>query len=133
MGSGCSAGRAESGRRGEEERNGEKTTLTGGGVVSVRGRLRRMASAELSADRWGQVTASWVHERGSERAELRRQAGPGMRGAGGCRPRSLTRGPGVGEALRCAVAAARWGQRVRRRRHSCAVRVHAEEALRACA
>ena len=107
--------------------------LTGGGVVSVRGRLRRMVSAELSADRWGQVTASWVHERGSGRAELRRQAGPAMRGAGGCRPRSLTRGPGVGEALRCAVAAARWGQRVRRTRHSCGVRVHAEEALRACA
>ena len=92
-----------------------------------------MASAELSADRWGQVTASWVHERGSGRAELRRQAGPGVRGAGGWRPRSLTCGPGVGEALRCAVAAARWGQRVRRRRHSCGVRVHAEEALRACA
>ena len=87
-----------------------------------------MASAELSADRWGQVTASWVLERGSERAELRRQASPGVRGAGGWRPWSLTRGPGVGEALRCAVVAARWGQRVRRRRHSCGVRVHAEEA-----
>ena len=71
-----------------------------------------MASAELSADRWGQVTASWVHERGSGRAKLHRQAGPGVRGAGGWRPRSLTRGPGVGEALRCAVAAARWGQLV---------------------
>ena len=59
MGSGCSAGGVESGRRGEEERKGEKTTLTGGGVVSVRGRLRRMASTELSADRWALACGAW--------------------------------------------------------------------------